>query len=180
MIAGAGGTLSHHIEFEQWTAAPLEKVFLFFADPRNLPRIMPPELEMKLVEVHLTPPPSNAKVAESAGLAGVGSEIVTSVRLLPPLPFRANWIALIIEFEWNHHFADIQRKGPFQRFHHRHEFALEVRHAVQGTTMRDVIDYEIGFGLLGELAQKLVIGPNFQRTFTHRQKALEKLLDANR
>jgi len=172
--------VTHHIEFEQWTAIPLERIFLFFADPRNLPRIMPPGLGTKLVEVHLIPPPPNGRAADSEGLAGLGSEIVTSVRLLPPLPFRARWIALVTEFEWNHHFADVQKEGPFQRFHHRHEFAEEVRHGVPGTKIRDVIDYDVGFGLLGNLAQKLVIGPSFRRTFMHRQQALEKLLGLNR
>ncbi len=104
---------------------PLETVFLFFADPRNLPRIMPPELGTRLVEVHLTSAPLNANVPDSKGFAGVGSEIVTSVRPLPPFPFRAKWVSLITEFEWNHHFADIQKQGPFQRLHHRHEFATE-------------------------------------------------------
>jgi hypothetical protein len=30
------------MSFEQWVPFPLERVFLFFADPRNLPRLMPP------------------------------------------------------------------------------------------------------------------------------------------
>jgi len=28
----------HHIQFEQWVPFTLEKVFLFFANPQNLPR----------------------------------------------------------------------------------------------------------------------------------------------
>ncbi len=170
--------MTHHVEFEQWIALPLEKVFLFFCDPQNLPRIMPPQLGTKLIASHVVAPPSNGKTTMSDGLAGAGSEIVTSVRLLPLLPLRAKWIALITEFEWNHHFADIQKKGPFKKFHHRHEFAEQIRQGVQGTTIKDAIDYEVGFAFLGQIAQKLVIGPSFQRTFVHRQRTLEKLLKA--
>jgi len=140
---------------------------------------MPPELGTNLVEVRLTPVPLNAKAADSGALAGIGSEVVTSVRLLPPLPFRAKWVSLITEFQWNHHFADIQTKGPFRRFHHLHEFAAEMRGGTQGTKVRDAIDYEVGFGLLGELSQKLEIARSFERIFEYRQHALEKLLGAH-
>jgi ligand-binding SRPBCC domain-containing protein len=109
-------------------------------------------------------------------LAGAGSEIVTSFRLVAFLPFRAQWIALITEFEWNHHFADVQKKGPFKSFHHRHELTGETRNQIKGTLVRDVIEYEVGFGWLGELARKLFVSRQLQRTFAYRQKALEKLL----
>jgi hypothetical protein len=39
-----------------------------------------------------------------------------------------------------------------------------------------VIEYEVGFGWLGELARKLFVSRQLQRTFAYRQKALEKLL----
>ena len=92
------------------------------------------------------------------------------------LPFRAQWIALITEFEWNHHFADIQKKGPFKQFQHRHEFSAETRDGVSGTIVRDVIRYDPGFGLLGNLAQKFFIAPSMKRTFEYRQSRLEMLL----
>jgi ligand-binding SRPBCC domain-containing protein len=170
----------HRVEFEQWVPVATEKVFLFFSNPNNLPRIMPPGTGTKLAALRLVPPPTvpggQQAIPKDDSLAGVGSEIVTSFRLFPFLPFRAQWIALVTEFEWNHHFADIQKKGPFKRFHHRHEFSRETRNSVTGTMVRDVIEYDAGFGVLGDLAQKLFIGPNLQRTFAHRQKMLEKLL----
>lgn len=101
---------------------------------------------------------------------------MTSFRLFPFLPFRAQWIALITEFEWNHHFADTQKKGPFKRFQHRHEFSRETRNVATGTAVRDVIEYDPGFGVLGELAQSLFIARSLQQTFQYRQQMLEKLL----
>jgi hypothetical protein len=101
------------VQFEQWVPVAIEKVFQFFANPNNLPRIMPPETGTELSALRLVPPPSRpmgqAALPNRDSLAGVGSEIVTSFRLLPFLPSRAQWIALITEFEWNHHFADIQK-----------------------------------------------------------------------
>jgi ligand-binding SRPBCC domain-containing protein len=52
---------------------------------------------------------------------------VTSFRPLSVLGAHAQWIASITEFEWNHHFADVQQKGPFKQWSHRHEFLAETR-----------------------------------------------------
>jgi len=168
----------HHVEFEQWVPAALERVFLFFANPGNLPRIMPPESGTKLVRVNLVPPSGVVEHSDftATAVAGAGSEVVTSFRVLPFLPLRAAWIALITEFEWNHHFADTQKKGPFKSFQHRHELRAEERNEVNGTLVRDRIDYEVGFGWLGEIAQKFFVSGQLQRTFKYRQRALENLL----
>jgi ligand-binding SRPBCC domain-containing protein len=169
------------IQFEQWVPDSIEKVFLFFANPSNLPRIMPSETRTELVTLRLLPPPAvpgeEPRIPNLESLAGVGSEIVTSFRPFPFLPCRARWTALITEFEWNHHFADIQKKkGPFKRFQHRHEFSAETREVARGTVVRDVIEYEAGFGMLGDLAQRLFIAPRLKQTFEYRQGMLEKLL----
>jgi len=175
--------LTHHVQFEQWVPVAMERVFLFFANPGNLPRIMPPATGTALVRLKLVPPPGTdaetATITDRAPLAGAGSEIVTSFRVLPFLPLRAQWIALITEFVWNHHFADVQKKGPFKSFHHRHELLAEARNGMNGTVVRDVINYEVGFGLLGDLAQYFFISRHLRRTFAYRQQALEKLLGSS-
>ena len=165
---------SNQIQFEQWVPFPVEKVFLFFANPQNLPRIMPPATATRLVRLRLVSPPGAA--ADGPALAGVGSQIVTSFRVSPYLFVRAEWIAEITEFEWNHHFADDQRRGPFKSFHHRHELTAENRDGVSGTRVRDVITYDVGFGAVGRLADKVFVRRQMERTFTYRQQALEKLL----
>ena len=168
--------MTSHAQFEQWVPAPLEPVFLFFANPQNLPRIMPPQTGTRLEELRLVPPQQNPAVTLCEGLAGIGSEILTSFRLFSFLPVRARWTALVVEFEWNHHFADIQKKGPFQRFHHRHEFAAQTRDGRVGTIVRDVIEYEVGFGWLGSIADRWQVRPELERTFRHRQQVLPGLL----
>ena len=172
--------LTYSVQFEQWVPFPIEQVFLFFANPGNLPRIMPPQTRTELVSLKLVPPPGiaeeRATVTDQAPLAGAGSEIVTSFRVVPFLPWRAQWIAVITEFEWNHHFADIQTRGPFKSFHHRHELREETRNQVGGTIVRDAIEYDVGFGWLGELAQRFFVSRQLRRTFAYRQRALEELL----
>jgi ligand-binding SRPBCC domain-containing protein len=173
--------MSFRFEFVQWVPYPLEQVFLFFADPRNLPRIMPPGTGTRIEQLSIVRPPAPATSSRKASdqLAGAGSEIATSFRIAP-LPFRKQWIARITEFEWNHHFADMQVKGPFRSWLHRHEVAAETREGIEGTRVCDRIEYEIGYGVFGTIAQRLFVGRQMRATFAYRQSMLEGLLRETR
>jgi ligand-binding SRPBCC domain-containing protein len=170
--------MTHHVEFEDWVAFPIEQVFLFFANPENLPRIMPRETGTRIEALRLVAPLSLLGVSHSGPIAGVGSEIDTSFLVVRGLPFRAKWTARITEFEWNHHFGDIQEKGPFGSWHHRREFTAEAQNGVDGTVVRDRIDYSVGFGIIGDIAQKLFVDRQLRQTFQRRQRALPGLLSA--
>ncbi len=165
-----------HLEFEQWVSFPIERVFAFFSNPENLPRIMPAASGTKLIALNRMPPPAAPADTVSEEATGVGSTIVTSFRVFPPLPIRAQWIARITEFEWHHYFADVQDKGPFKSWHHRHEFVAQARGGVAGTLVRDVIDYEVGFSFVGAIANALFIRRQMENTFAKRQQTLPKLL----
>jgi ligand-binding SRPBCC domain-containing protein len=172
--------MRYSFQAEQWVPYETERIFRFFANPSNLPRIMPPASGTELLALRLKPPPvappGQTAMTDTQPLAGIGSEIVTSFRILPFLPLRAEWVALITEFEWNHHFADEQKKGPFKCFYHRHEILPERRDKTNGSLVRDVIEYDPGCGWLGALAQKLFIADQLRRTFAYRQHALARLL----
>ena len=94
----------------------------------------------------------------------------------PFMPVRAKWIARITEFEWNHCFADMHDRGPFKSWHHRHEFQAETRDGVTGTLVPDVIEYEVGSGFLGTIANAIFVRRQMQSTFAQRQQVLPKLL----
>jgi ligand-binding SRPBCC domain-containing protein len=163
------------LQTEHWIAASLPGVFRFFADPRNLPLISPPGLGARLVTVRLVPPPPLANESLK-GLAGVGSEIVVSLRWFPYLPQHDQWTARIIEFEWNRYFRDIQTKGPFKTFDHTHQFEAAERDGRPGTIVRDSVRYDIGFGPLGTLVNATVVRMQLAAIFRHRQRATENHL----
>ena len=168
--------MSDHLEFEQWVPFPLNRVFTFFSNPENLPRIMPVRSGTRLISVDRRSPPDAASQEAGLSAAGVGSTILTSFLVFPPLPLRGRWLSRITEFEWNHHFADVQDEGPFKSWHHLHQFESESKAGVAGTTIRDVIDYEIGFGVLGSLADALFVRRQMENTFAERQRRLPELL----
>jgi ligand-binding SRPBCC domain-containing protein len=168
--------MSSRLEFEQWVPFPLANVFEFFSNPENLPRIMPAASATRIIGLNRIPPPNDPKGASAEKAAGVGSRIVTSFRVIPFLPIRGQWIARITEFDWNYYFADVQEKGPFRRWHHRHEFVAEKRAGIAGTLVRDQIDYEVGFSFLGSVANALFVRRQMEHTFTERQQRLPLLL----
>lgn len=168
--------MPHHLEFADWVPHPLPRVFDFFSNPENLPRLMAAETYTRLDRLQPLAPPPAPDGRSSPKAAGAGSILFTSFRPIPWLPLRQAWIARIVEFEWNHYFADVQQKGPFKSWHHRHEFLADTRDGIAGTLVRDVIDYEVGFGPLGVLANDLFIASQMRTMFAARQKALPTLL----
>ena len=168
--------MSRHLEFEQWVPFPLECVFAFFSNPENLPRIMPAFSATKLLALNRVPAPDPPPGFSNEKAAGVGTTIVTSFRVIPFLPVRRKWIARVTEFEWNRYFADVQDEGPFKSWHHRHEFESAQRNGTEGTTIRDVIVYEVGFGLAGTLVDTLFVRRQMESTFAQRQQILPELL----
>jgi ligand-binding SRPBCC domain-containing protein len=165
---------------EDWVPVKIERVFAFFSDPRNLPRLMPSQLLAKVEDMRLLPPESGA-VSESGSfstlVAGVGSQIEISFRLVPFLPFRGRWLAEIVRYEPVVRFQDIQRRGPTKSWRHTHEFERQSRNGVDGTVVRDIVEYELPFGILGRIADWTSVRWMMKATFRSRQKALLPLLN---
>jgi ligand-binding SRPBCC domain-containing protein len=170
--------MRHHLHAEQWLPYPLPPLFDFFANPHNLPRLADPAQRMRIEEAFLNPPPPSR--ASRALAAGEGSHISLSFRPIPGLPIRLGWQLEIVDFDWNSHFADIQRHGPFAFWQHTHSFAAEARgiggdEPVPGTLLSDDIDYQLPAGALGNLAQPLV-QRKLEAMFHDRHQRLAALL----
>jgi len=164
----------------QWIPFPVEQVFAFFANPANLPRLMPAAMQTRLEQARLQPAPARPAGAhgfmQTAGVAaGAGSEMEISFRPLPWIPFRVRWTARIAEFEWNSHFCDEQVRGPFAKFRHCHRICAENRDGVDGSMVADAIEFEMPFGFLGAPAG-LFARLNLAKSFAQRQQSLPQLL----
>ena len=173
--------MTRHFEMSQWVPFPVELVFAFFANPHNLPHLMPPQLKLRVEDIRLTPPPPRPVVADASRrfqsiAAGTGSEILISLVPVPWFP-RLSWTTRIVEFEWFSHFTDEQLRGPFASFRHRHGIAAESRDQAAGTLVTDSVDYALPGGLLGALAAARVWG-KLQESFAYRQQRLPEALAA--
>jgi ligand-binding SRPBCC domain-containing protein len=174
--------MTQRFETSQWVPFPVELVFAFFANPTNLPHLMPPKLESRIEDARIEPPPPRPLHPDPSRrfrsvAAGVGSEILISFYPIRWVRKRVSWMARIVEFEWNSHFCDEQVKGPFTTFRHRHGIQAEVRDGVEGTLVSDEIEFALPFGFLGRMAGGMV-RRQLEGSFAHRQKRLPEILAA--
>jgi len=169
--------MSQHLQVEQWIHAPVAKVFAFFADPHNLPRIMPPSQGAKLLKFNLVPPqlPEGVRPYGFEHMAGPGTEITFKFRAIPYIPIHERWTALITEFAFNEYFTDTQKQGPFKSWHHTHTFEAKVVDGREGTVVGDEVEYEIGFGVVGQMLESTIFRPMMRAIFEHRKKAVARL-----
>jgi ligand-binding SRPBCC domain-containing protein len=172
--------MSRRFQSEQWAPAPLGRVFAFFADPHNLPRIMPPAMGTKLVKLSLVPPrfPAGQVPPGTLRMAGAGTEMTVAFRVIPYFPVHERWVVSIREFSFNQYFQDVQKQGPFRRWQHTHSFESMLRGGMEGTLILDEVEYEVGFGAVGRALELLMFQQVFRSTFNYRKRALEKLFPA--
>ena len=147
----------HLLEREQRFTLPPDRVFPFFADARNLEAITPPLLRFRV----LTPEPIAMQV---------GTHIQYRLRL-HGIP--VSWLTSIQGWEPPYRVVDVQVRGPYALWHHTHTFADD---GAGGTVMRDVVRYAIGFGPLGELAERALVRRDLKEIFDFRRDAIPKLL----
>ncbi len=158
-----------HLRFqtEQWLPFPRTLVFAFFANPANLPPLMPGWQHARIDEITLAPPISRpAGTPEYPGAtAGDGTKLLITARGAPGLPLRLPWHAFIEDFRWNEGFCDVQVKGPFSYWRHCHTVRDETRGGQAGTTVRDAVEYALPLWPLsvvaapvGQLAMKAMFG----------------------
>jgi ligand-binding SRPBCC domain-containing protein len=169
-------------ETAQWVPFPIELVFAFFANPQNLPHLMPAELKTRVEDVRMQPPPARPVAPDPARrfqsiAAGEGTEILISFCPVKWIPQRVSWTARIVEFAWNSHFIDEQIRGPFAAFRHRHGVTSETRDGVEGTLVTDDLKYELPGGIFGNLAGG-VVGKQLEQSFAFRQQRLPEILAA--
>jgi ligand-binding SRPBCC domain-containing protein len=175
--------MAQEFEVSQWVPFRLELVFAFFANPSDLPLLMPPKLETRIEDSNLVAPikprppvpPLVGKLPSVA--AGAGSEILIGFRPFAWPRVRVKSKVRITEFEWNSHFCDEQIVGPFARFNHCHSTRTEVRNGVQGTLVTDTIEYSLPFGIVGSLGNSIV-RRKLAETFAYRQQRLPEVLTA--
>ena len=143
------------VERRQWVAADLARTFTFFERAENLALITPPWLGFRV----LTPRP----IVMARGVI-----LDYRVRIFGiPRP----WRSLISEYDPPHAFRDVQLVGPYRRWDHHHRFRSERG----GTTLEDVVVYELPFGPLGAIAAPLV-RRQLDAIFDYRRARIDEIL----
>jgi ligand-binding SRPBCC domain-containing protein len=157
---------------DQWVPFPVDRVFALFADPLNLPRLMPAWQDARIDSLELQTPDGGS----IPHVAGRGSRILLSFRPIPLFPVRLRWLALIDDYMADHHFCDLQVTGPFGYWRHCHLVGAEAHGDVQGTRVTDVVDYAWPIAPASSVMDALGGRLQIRQLFHSRQRRLLRLL----
>jgi ligand-binding SRPBCC domain-containing protein len=143
----------HVLDDRLWLARPRAEVFAFFADPRNL--------------LHVTPPGWRLRVLTTSTTLAAGAVVDYRMRWLG-LPLA--WRAYVREYDPPHRFVDVQVRGPWARWEHRHLFLEEGG----GTWVEDRITYRPPLGVLGRVLHRVLLDRQLRDVWTYRQARLRE------
>ena len=145
----------HTLRREQWIPRPLDEVFAFFSDARNLEELTPPWLGFRILTTGPILIAAGKRIRYRLAWRGLPVTWTTQIRRWDP-PFR---------------FIDVQLSGPYRLWHHTHRF--ETRDG--GTRMTDVVRYRLPFGMIGRAVHALKVRRDVEQIFDYRFKRIDKL-----
>jgi ligand-binding SRPBCC domain-containing protein len=116
----------------------------------------------------LMPPWESARVIQGAKISDVGAQAIIETRILGPVKMR--WVARHTLYEPPRLFEDVQVKGPFRSWRHRHV----VEPHAEGAVLRDQIDYEPPLGFLGRALAPLLVQKRLEKLFDYRHEVTRR------
>lgn len=134
----------------------LDLAWDFFSSPKNLNEITPDDMVFKIT--------SDVPEKMYEGL-------FITYKISPLLGIQLDWCTEITHVKDKQFFVDEQRKGPYNIWHHEHHFE-----AVEGgVKMTDILHYDIGKSILGDIAGALFVHGKVKNIFDYRYKKLQEL-----
>jgi ligand-binding SRPBCC domain-containing protein len=141
---------------EQLLHSGVDEVWDYISSPANLKDITPEYMGFDITSENLP-----EKMYRG---------MIISYRISPLPGIRVNWVTEITEIAEKKFFIDQQRIGPYAFWHHQH-FIEPVGEYV---LMKDIVSYKPPFGILGSIANILVIRKKIQDIFDYREMALNR------
>jgi ligand-binding SRPBCC domain-containing protein len=131
-----------------------ERVFEFHEQPNVLSLLIPPW--------------ESARIIQPAKISEVGTQAIVETKVLGPIT--ARWIAQHTVYDPPHAFEDVQIKGPFRSWRHRHIVEADN----DGAILRDEIDYEPPLWFLGRALAPILVQKRLQKLFDYRHEVTRR------
>ncbi len=146
--------LSQVFHAAQFIPRPINEVFTYFSEAKNLEKITPPWLNFKITGQSTPEIQNKTQIYYKLSIHGV--------------PVR--WQTSIERWEPGVRFIDTQVKGPYKKWVHEHQFFA----VPGGTLMLDHVTFQIPGRSLG----KFILGPwikgDIQKIFHYRKKIIQE------
>lgn len=146
----------YNLFFEQKIPQPVEVIWDFIADPRNLRLITPPDLHMEIISKNLPPV--------------IHPGLIISYTIRPVWGINTLWLTEVKHLKENEYFVDEQRAGPYKLWHHLHKLTPCDGYVL----MSDVVTYQPPYGFLGSIANAAFIRNKLGHIFEYRRETLER------
>ncbi|MGB5463887.1 MAG: SRPBCC family protein [Aureibaculum sp.] len=134
----------------------IDKVWDFISSPANLKEITPDYMGFDIISEDLP----------EKMYAGM----IISYMVSPILGIKTNWVTEITQIRDKEYFIDEQRVGPYALWHHQH-IIEPIKH---GVLMTDIVSYQPPLGILGAIANTLIIRNKLKEIFDYRTKAVDE------
>jgi ligand-binding SRPBCC domain-containing protein len=141
----------------QKVPATINEVWNFISAPANLKKITPEYMGFDITSEMLS--------------EKMYPGMIITYRVSPVLGIKMNWVTEITHVKEKAYFVDEQRSGPYSIWHHEHK--LEPIEG--GVLMTDIVSYKPPFGILGSIANSLLIKKQLEEIFDYRTNALENV-----
>jgi ligand-binding SRPBCC domain-containing protein len=146
----------HSLRREQVIPAPLDRVWAYFCNPKNLNEITPEDMNFEIVR--------GGEVAMYEGqIIEYRVEFIRGVRSL--------WLTEIAHVREGEYFVDEQRVGPYRFWYHEHIFEK----TPNGTKMTDQVTYAVPFGVLGDVLNAVWVSKRLETIFDFRARKIAEL-----
>ena len=147
----------HIMRMEQWVPQPIDKIFDFFTDPKNLEILTPKFLKFKIL-----------RITSSPIRKGTLLDYSLKIRKIP-----IRWQSKITECIPEVRFSDEQTKGPYKFWYHTHQFFEKNG----GTIIRDRIFYKLPGWIPGDIIAHWFVKKDLEKIFFYRREVIEKLFN---
>ena len=152
----------HTLVTVQKIPVSLQKAWDFFSKPQNLDSITPHDMAFRVL--------TNFEADE------IYSGLIIEYKVSPVLRIPLYWMTEIGTVVKEKFFVDEQRKGPYSLWRHEHHFT-EIE---DGVEMTDIVQYKLPLGIIGEIANALIVKRKLRRIFEFRFQKVEEILGKDR
>jgi ligand-binding SRPBCC domain-containing protein len=153
----------YHFKFQQNLPIPLAEAWNFFSSPLNLSKITPAKMNFVIT-------------SDFAPDAQMYPGMLIAYKVSPLFGIQLNWVTEITNVKEHVYFIDEQRTGPYAMWHHEHHFK-EIKGGVQ---MTDILTYAIPYGIIGRIANNILVEKEVKQIFAFREKEVNKLFGVYR
>jgi ligand-binding SRPBCC domain-containing protein len=148
--------MKHQLYREQQLHCDIQTAWDFFSSPMNLSKITPDDMGFRVLSDVRNEP--------------IYEGMIIDYTVSPILGIPLKWRTRITQVDSLKSFTDLQEKGPYKYWNHFHEFIPNA----DGVLMKDTVDYELPWGILGAIAHQIFVRNKLESIFGFRYRVLEQ------